>query len=244
MYSNNASNQVFGYIVSNIKNGTYESLTKIDTEEKLGEILNVSRVSVRQAIEKLTALKVLYKIQGSGTYVNRFEDSSIEGMAYFKPTYERLLFLLEFRQQFDSGNISLFVNNASEDEKNELYENYDSMCLNKDNKDKVKQLERDFHKIIAYGTHNAIVIGMLELLNGVMDNYVDFQYTSVGPDNCLKWHGRAVEAIKANQTEMARMCLVEDVSNSISIVKRHMEIEKQSIINKEDDCLENNEVSL
>ncbi|PYZ94002.1 transcriptional regulator [Salipaludibacillus keqinensis] len=57
---------------------TTERWTKgetIPTEAKLSELFNASRVTIRQAIKLLVQEGLLYKIQGSGTYVseNKFE---------------------------------------------------------------------------------------------------------------------------------------------------------------------------
>lgn len=226
MYSNNASDSVFDYIVESLKEGRYEPDTKIDTEEKLCETLNVSRIAVRQAIEKLVALQVLRKVQGSGTYVCNFEESSLQGMVYYKPTYERLLPVLVFRQQFDSGNVKLFIDNATDAEKEKLKNNYELMCNSVHDKEKFENFEHEFHDLISLGTHNIIIIHVAEMLRDLMMNYADLQYENVGPENCIKWHGRVIEALDHNDSEMARLCVVADIGNSIDSVKKILERER------------------
>lgn len=66
----------------------------------------------RQGVEKLSSLGVLRKIQGSGTYVNKMEDSSLEGLMYYPPNYKTLRMVLEFRRMFDSCNVELFIEHA------------------------------------------------------------------------------------------------------------------------------------
>ncbi len=222
MYSSNASDMVFNYIVSKLKKGEYEPGTRIETEEKLCEALNVSRIAVRQAIEKLNALQVLRKVQGSGTYVCRFEESSLAGMTCYQPNYERLLFILEFRQQFDAGNVELFARNASDEEKEKLYENYRLMCDAVTEKEEFQRLEREFHMIISRGTHNAIVIEIAKMMNDLLESFAELQYSNVGPENCIRWHGRVIEALENNDTEMARLCITTDLGNSIKSVEKHL----------------------
>ena len=226
MYLNNASELVLEYLVNKLKDGAYDTVNKIETEDAIGAHLNVSRSSVRQAIEKLVALGVLKKVQGSGTYVNPFEDASFKGMMYYRPNYERLLSILEFRMQFDSGNTALFVEHASDEDMEQLEENYRLMCEGAMNKDLVQKYEREFHRLIALGTHNVIIIRISEMLNDLLINYADLQYDSVGSNNCLEWHGRILEALRAKNGDMARLCVVQDISNAINTIKnKHFEKE-------------------
>ena len=112
-YSAQASNLVFKDITEHISSGQWAPGMKIETEEQLCSRLGVSRIAVRQAIEKLSALSVLRKVQGSGTYVNSFKDASLLGMIYYPPTRETMRTVLEFRRMFDSYNAQLFVQYAS-----------------------------------------------------------------------------------------------------------------------------------
>ena len=119
-YSAQASNLVFKDITEHISSGQWAPGMKIETEEQLCSRLGVSRIAVRQAIEKLSALSVLRKVQGSGTYVNSFKDASLLGMIYYPPTRETMRTVLEFRRMFDSYNAQLFVQYASPEELAEL----------------------------------------------------------------------------------------------------------------------------
>ena len=112
-YSTQASNQVFQYITDHISSGIWKPGMKIDTEDQLCQTLSVSRAAVRQAIERLSSLSVLRKQQGSGTYVNGFDQVSLMGMLYYPPSRETMMTVLEFRRMFDSYNAELFVAHAS-----------------------------------------------------------------------------------------------------------------------------------
>lgn len=63
-------------IVENIENEIYQDNEPIPSEKKLMESYQVSRITVRKAIEELVAEGYLYKIQGKGTYVKTDEGSS------------------------------------------------------------------------------------------------------------------------------------------------------------------------
>lgn len=66
------------FIMSNIKNGIYKADDQIPSENQLVKKFEVSRMTVRKAIENLVARNYLYKINGKGTYViNKDEKTTI-----------------------------------------------------------------------------------------------------------------------------------------------------------------------
>lgn len=63
------------YILEKINSLEYKPGSKIPSERQISEELNISRMSVRNAITKLVENRVLYRIHGSGTYVANIRDS-------------------------------------------------------------------------------------------------------------------------------------------------------------------------
>ncbi|MDO4605514.1 MAG: GntR family transcriptional regulator, partial [Helcococcus sp.] len=67
--------QVSDYILAKINSFEYKPGSKIPSERQISEDLNISRMSVRNAITKLVENRILYRIHGSGTYVANIRDS-------------------------------------------------------------------------------------------------------------------------------------------------------------------------
>ena len=63
-------------IVENIDNELYRSNEAIPSEKRLMKLYNVSRITIRKAIDELVTEGYLYKIQGKGTYVKADEGSN------------------------------------------------------------------------------------------------------------------------------------------------------------------------
>ena len=63
------SDRVYNHIKSNIANGSWKPGDKIPSENILCKTLDVSRVSARAAIRKLTNMGILESYQGRGTFV-------------------------------------------------------------------------------------------------------------------------------------------------------------------------------
>ena len=64
MYKNQASEIAYDYIVDQIRSGIWKPGDKIATEVQLVESIGVSRVAVREAIERLVTMSVLNKVRG------------------------------------------------------------------------------------------------------------------------------------------------------------------------------------
>lgn len=214
-YSTQASAAVFEYITDNIKSGKWLPGMKIETEEQLCRALNVSRIAVRQALDKLDALGVLKRQQGSGTYVNSFENASLEGLVYYPPTHSNFLTVLEFRRMFDSSCVELFLQYASAEERRGLETNLEQMILSRDNMEQFDFLDNQFHQMIALGTHNALIIQISKVLTELLVRYQALQYENAGPDHAIKWHTMILEAIKSNNAPLAKICAQTHIENSI-----------------------------
>ena len=61
--------QVRDYILNQIEEGVLVPGEKIPPERELAEKLNVSRYTARRALQELVDEGVLYRVQGSGTYI-------------------------------------------------------------------------------------------------------------------------------------------------------------------------------
>lgn len=67
--------QLKNIILEKIETGEYEEDTKIPSEQDLCEQYNISRPTVRQAINELTNNGQLYKLKGKGTFVSKRKSS-------------------------------------------------------------------------------------------------------------------------------------------------------------------------
>ena len=61
--------QVKQKIIHNIDNGSYKEKEAIPSERELITLFDVSRITVRKAIDELVNEGYLYRIHGKGTYV-------------------------------------------------------------------------------------------------------------------------------------------------------------------------------
>lgn len=57
-------------IINKINSQVYQEKSKLPTERSLSEQYQVSRYTIRQALEKLEGIGYIYRVQGSGIFVN------------------------------------------------------------------------------------------------------------------------------------------------------------------------------
>lgn len=69
-------------LIEKINNEEFEVNVPIPSERELTELYQVSRITVRKAIEELVNEGYLYKIQGKGTYVKT--DEGEQPLLYYK----------------------------------------------------------------------------------------------------------------------------------------------------------------
>lgn len=229
-YSVQAANMVFDYITEHIKTGLWLPGAKIETETQLCENLGVSRIAVRQAIEKLSALQVLRKVQGSGTYVESFEDASLLGLVYFPITIETMITVLEFRRMFDSYNVELFLNKCTDKEIDELAENFDEMRVAVEDKERFRTLDNHFHDLIARGTKNPIIIQISELLTDLLEAHQSALYNDIGPEHAIHYHSMILDCIKQRNAELAEIYARMHIENSIHILMQKQDILTAGVI--------------
>ncbi|TCB70478.1 GntR family transcriptional regulator [Acinetobacter sp. ANC 4216] len=56
---------------SKIQQGEYPPLSQLPSENELSELFNVSRITVRQALHKLSQEGLIFKVHGKGTFVSK-----------------------------------------------------------------------------------------------------------------------------------------------------------------------------
>ncbi|MGL5726114.1 FadR/GntR family transcriptional regulator, partial [Cetobacterium sp.] len=145
------SEYVFSYLKDKIMNGDWSEGERITPEISLSNELQVSRNSVREAIEKLVGLGILEKMKGKGTFIKKRDcglsfNEFLRDSIILKSDY---LEILEFRKGFEVRNIELFIENSTKDDLEELQKNYEKMIENKNIGEEFSYYDAKFHDTIA-----------------------------------------------------------------------------------------------
>jgi len=227
-YSVQAATKVFDYITQKIKSREWLPGTKIATENQLCEQMDVSRIAVRQAVEKLSALMVLRKVQGSGTYVEEYENVSLQGLFYYPVDKNTMTTVLEFRRMFDSYNTELYIGRCTQDDVEKLEKNYNAMKMAVNDRGQFRYLDNEFHSLISRGTRNPIIIQVSNLLTDLLIEHQNALYHNVGPDHAIEYHGIILENIKVRNPELASIYARMHIENALKVLSGLREEDIQS----------------
>ena len=226
MYKNQASEIAYDYIVDQIRSGIWKPGDKIATEVQLVESIGVSRVAVREAIERLVTMSVLNKVRGSGIYVEQKDNMSFMSAAILGADADYMLKILEFRKMFDSYNVELFLKYATDEEIELLKQNYQEMVDMKDNMQKFRAIDQRFHDIIAIGTRNPMIIQISKTFTDIFEANQDQMYHKIGPQNAIYYHGKMLEAIEERNAEVAAIYARMSIEASISRLESQKKLGK------------------
>lgn len=108
------SDQVFDQLRELIFRGDFKPGEQIMTERELATVLNVSRNSVREAVNKLVTLRFLEQRQGQGTFVRSIDEAVKIPLAMVMETQDAsLIDLLEMRMGIECNAASLAAQRAN-----------------------------------------------------------------------------------------------------------------------------------
>ncbi|MCI8417696.1 MAG: FadR family transcriptional regulator [Lachnospiraceae bacterium] len=198
--------EVYNQLVQGILNGDWEKGCLLPSENELAQKFQVSRVPIREAIQRLKAMGVVESQQGKGTYVKNVDSESlmrsIVPLMSFRDT-KQLIDILEYRKLVEPFCIRQIIQNCTEKEIDSLEEfvvSYESM---EDPASEFKYYDTYFHKRIIELTGNEFLVLINNITASAMEYYL--QYTIVNMD--LEWaangHIRILEALRKRDEDQA-----------------------------------------
>lgn len=222
-----ASEQVFNYIEDKIYTKEWVSGMKIASENQLSAELGISRMSVREAIEKMVALNVLTKKQGEGTFVNDLTPgiylNKLIPLVILNP--DNLLEVLEFRLVIEPESARLCAERREQETIDILEECQRIMEVHNNTSDEFAQADYRMHMELAKGTGNSLIIKVNSVLTNIWEHQQKELNKYLGPSRGVIEHRPIIDAIKAGDGELAALYMKRHV------MRTYLEIEK--IINQE-----------
>ena len=230
------SNQIFDYIIDEIKFGNLKPGDKLPGERDLAESLGVSRVPLREAIRSLSLMGVLKTRHGEGTFVNHYTpDILAKAMNVYMLLDKHLaLELMEVRKIMEAEAAKLASQNATRDDIKKIKEVIQEReeIINGEkitNKEQqlLYELDRKFHQIIAESTHNSVFTSFIKTIKITLK--IQQQEASQSPEMPKKSnnaHKKILEAIIERDAEKASKVMYEHLEEVEEIIKINVKNEK------------------
>ena len=130
----------------------------IPSENQFCKMLNVSRVVVREALQRLRSERFIVTYQGKGSFMANPENFSTPKPVFENFDYSAFCEIMQFRSAIEYSAISLAVEHASDQELQKLSSLVYEMHIYRDDEEKFNQSDFDFHNEILKCSHNNIFV--------------------------------------------------------------------------------------
>jgi GntR family transcriptional repressor for pyruvate dehydrogenase complex len=203
------ADQVFEQIQDLIYRGQLKAGEQLLPERELAESLNVSRNSVREAINKLIERKLIENRQGMGTFVRKPEagqqDNPLSTVLGDDISAQELL---EFRLGLECNAAVLAARKATSEDIAELNSVMEEMRRLVKEGSMGHEEDVRFHMAIAYATKNRVHIHMMKrfydlLYYGIWKSHMYLDQERPDLEEILRQHVKILEAIRNHDTQMA-----------------------------------------
>lgn len=216
----NISDIVFEQLQEQIISGTWEPGSKIPSETALSEELGVSRITVRNAFQRLISLGLIEAKQGGGTFVKDFTDADALGyiqplLAYAKPDIN---YFLEFRAVMEPEMAALAAEKATDEQIAAMKKYADEYAATElSDVDRLVSADMAFHFSVAEATMNPIIIKIYEMLREIYSRNLQQVIHSLGVDIGIKYHSMIVSSIRERDAVSARRHMREHLQETLHL---------------------------
>lgn len=166
----NTADRVYENLFHMLVSGDYAPGDRIPSEHELKERFNVSRNTIRAALNRMNALGIIETRQGDGTYlkgvgtgmyINSFVPSILSNS-------DDLMGLLAMRRGVEVSSARLAAVNATEKELQEMQEYFDFLHDKDVNNQAFASMTSEFHHKIAIASKNPLLADMLEVISWII----------------------------------------------------------------------------
>lgn len=198
------STKIYNFLERKIAKGEFKTGDKLPSESELCAEFKVSRGPVRTALDQLTAIGLVKKRKGGGSYVTEQDSSDflnvvLPSLRFNTNDYKEIL---ELRGSLDKLIIELCLNHH---EKND-YQELDSIMLEMEKKlsmDQFFNLDRTFHTILSSLTDNRLVHNVNLLIWDLLQHYPKEEIYSADKEMHIAFCKKIYGFIKDNDPELA-----------------------------------------
>ena len=202
--------QVYEQIRELIYKGVFKPEQQIPTERDLATLMEVSRTSVRNAIDKLVRLGLLYQIQGQGTFVCSPETREGNPLsAAMTPDEATFSDLLEVRMGLECNAARLAAIRATEKDLRAMHVNLEEMAEDLASRGNIStETDTAFHMAVAFATKNPVLLHLTRnfydfLFVGIKKSLVHMVENDVAYEDVLEHHRTIFKHIKERAPEKA-----------------------------------------
>ncbi len=215
--------QVYEQMRDNLKNGFWRPGEKLPSETELAGMFEVSRITVRNALQRLRAQGLIETRFGEGSFVKEADigeqmKSFLLPEVYLQPhSVEEVLI---FRSAIEVETAGIAALRATKEQITRLREFYARhRSLKRTDMEQYAQIDLDFHYTIAEMTNNSLIMATYEMLGDILRNAMQ-RIVEAGLDNGLPYHKRLLEAIESRSEHEAILAMKDHMKSTIAAYRQ------------------------
>ncbi len=207
------SDVVMEELEGQILEGSLRPGEKLPPERELATRFEVSRPSLREALQKLEAKGLIYSRQGGGSYVtDTVERAFFDPLAEIMATSPEAHFdLLEFRHALEGISAYYAALRGTDADREVIMLRFQTLCEAHELKDSTVEAKADaeFHLAIAEAAHNVFLLHTLRALFSLLEKSIvsslEALYSKEASREAIpQQHSAMLDAILAGDPEEAR----------------------------------------
>ena len=215
LYSPIKPKRISEEIVEQIKALIFEGSLKpgesLPSERELAKSLNVSRVSLREALNTLQGMGLLEIQQGNRTCVRPITTRSIHDplVSFAKNSPANILKVFEIRKYLEIGCVALAAERATVQEIEQLEEILKEMEEDLKKNRLGAKTDLDFHALLASATHNQAYAHLMHTLYDLLQEELRIAWGGIFKkrdkrNKLFQQHKNILEAVKQRDPERGR----------------------------------------
>lgn len=204
----NLVDRVVEIFLDKVESGAFKP-GSLPSQEKLARDFNVSRVVLREALNKLETMGIVEIKHGKGTYIieQRKQDFILQSLTskLFFENKRNFLSILEARLIVETETAYLAAERASEEQLKQLDSFINAMATSLDDYEKFEKIDLDLHIFIAEASGNIVLKEITSFIeNGYGMAPAEFFKIPGVIEKTHREHAGIVEAIKARDGKEAK----------------------------------------
>lgn len=215
------STKIVEQIKALINKGELRPGDTLPPERELVKILNVSRASLREALNSLVGMGFLEMSQRHRTIVKSLVGGRITEplLQLLREDTQTIFELIEVRKAIETWNAHYAAKRANDADIARLEDSIESMKVKIDQGNSVVEDDADFHLAISEATHNKIQVHLMFSIYDMLKESLRKYYENIDLRDIYSQHYKVVDAIKKKDAHLARRRMLEHLEYVESSVK-------------------------
>ena len=222
------SDQIFEQLRDSIYRGQLKPGEKLPPERKLADAFNVSRPSLRAAMDKLTHIGLIEQRQGQGTFVrslqSRYEQNPLRKVMEGEEV--SLVDLLEVRLGLEVQSVAMAATRATDKDISAMEMCVQDMLSRVDEGEVGSEEDVAFHMAIAYATKNSAQIYLMRNFYELLFHAINesrFYLSEAGNLSRMgQQHSEILQCIKGRDPETAQEKMKDHINYVIRFCQQKL----------------------